>query len=87
MGCRVENRFPGVHRHPLVKSRRMNIRNEFKSKIEQWCQKQKNGAIKDAVESNVRAICSYAGCEVMELNVQPDHVHLMVLIWDLCQCC
>jgi putative transposase len=26
------------------------------------------------------AICGYAGCEVVELNIQPDHVHLVVMV-------
>jgi putative transposase len=39
-----------------------------------------HGAVKEAVEAGVQAICGYAGCEVVELNVQPDHVHLVVLI-------
>ena len=38
------------------------------------------GAVKEAVESGVLAICSYAGCEVIEMNVQPDHVHLVIMI-------
>jgi putative transposase len=28
----------------------------------------------------IQAICGYAGCEVVELNVQRDHVHRMVMI-------
>ena len=28
----------------------------------------------------VQAICGYAGCEVLELDVQPNHVHLVVMI-------
>ena len=39
-----------------------------------------HGAVKEAVEVGVRAISGYAGCEVVELNVQPDHVHLVVMI-------
>ena len=39
-----------------------------------------HGAVKEAAESGVQAICGYARCEVMELNVQPDHVHLVVMI-------
>ncbi|HDR47187.1 MAG TPA: IS200/IS605 family transposase, partial [Geoalkalibacter subterraneus] len=31
------------------------------------------GQLKAAVESGIHAICGYAGCEVVELNVQPDH--------------
>jgi putative transposase len=38
------------------------------------------GAIKEAVEKGIQAICGYAGCEVMELNVQKDHVHLVLMI-------
>ena len=26
--------------------------------------------------NGIEAICGYAGCEVTELNVQKDHVHL-----------
>lgn len=36
--------------------------------------------IKEAAESGIQAICGYAGCEVVELNVQKDHVHLIVMI-------
>jgi len=35
------------------------------------------GAVKEAAETGIRAICGYAGCEVVELNVQTDHVHLV----------
>ena len=28
----------------------------------------------------IHAICGFSGCEVVELNVQQDHVHLLVLI-------
>jgi len=38
------------------------------------------GSVKEAAEAGVQAICGYAGCEVMELNVQPDHVHLVLMI-------
>ena len=37
------------------------------------------GRIRDAVERGVRAICGYKGCEVVELNIQADHVHLIML--------
>lgn len=36
--------------------------------------------IREACESGIQAICGFAGCEVVELNVQPDHVHLVVMI-------
>jgi putative transposase len=29
--------------------------------------------------SGIEAICGYAGCEVNELNVQRDHVHLVIM--------
>ena len=39
-----------------------------------------HGAVKEAAESGIQGICGYAGCEVVELNVQPDHVHLVVMV-------
>jgi putative transposase len=36
--------------------------------------------LKEAVEAGIQAICGYTGCEVVELNVQVDHVHLVVMI-------
>ena len=38
------------------------------------------GSVKVALESGIQAICGFAGCEVVELNVQPDHVHLVMMI-------
>jgi putative transposase len=38
------------------------------------------GAIRDAVHDGIQAICGFAGCEVVELNVQKDHVHLLAMI-------
>ena len=38
------------------------------------------GAIREAATGAIQAICGYAGCEVVELNVQRDHVHLVVMI-------
>ena len=38
------------------------------------------GSVRQAAEDWVQAICGYAGCEVVELNVQPDHVHLVLMI-------
>ncbi len=37
-------------------------------------------AVKDMVEKDIRTLCEWKGCEVEELNVQEDHVHLMVSI-------
>jgi putative transposase len=36
--------------------------------------------VKEAAEVGIQAICGFAGCEVMELNVQREHVHLVVMI-------
>ena len=36
--------------------------------------------VRDAVHGAIQAICGYAGCEVIELNVKRDHVHLIVMI-------
>ena len=38
------------------------------------------GAIAEEVERSVRHFCGEKGCEVVELNVQEDHVHLIVLV-------
>ena len=37
------------------------------------------GKIADLVEHGVRAFTKQFGAEVIELNVQPDHVHLLVM--------
>ncbi len=39
-----------------------------------------HGKIRDSVDRGIRAICGYKDCEVVELNVQPDHVHLIVMV-------
>ena len=33
-----------------------------------------------SVEEGIQAICGYASCEVVEMNVRRDHVHLIVMI-------
>ena len=38
------------------------------------------GALREAAASGIEAICGFAGCEVVELNVQPDHVHLVMMV-------
>jgi putative transposase len=38
------------------------------------------GAIKEMVDHDIRMYCEWKGCEVEELNVQTDHVHLVVSI-------
>lgn len=39
-----------------------------------------NGKIKTEVESCIRNFASQKGCIVEELNVQEDHIHLLVLV-------
>jgi len=36
--------------------------------------------VADAVEDKIKVICSWKEVEVVELNVQPDHVHLVCSI-------
>ena len=38
------------------------------------------GPIGVAVDESIQAICGYAGAEVVEMNVQEDHVHLIVMV-------
>ena len=38
------------------------------------------GEVARSVHSGIQAICGFAGCEVVELNVQKDHVHLLVMV-------
>ena len=38
------------------------------------------GAVRDAVEGAIQAICGFASCVVVEMNVQRDHVHVVVRI-------
>ena len=38
------------------------------------------GAIKELVEQDIRMLCEWKGCIVEELNVQEDHVHLLVSV-------
>ncbi|MVM33621.1 IS200/IS605 family transposase [Spirosoma sp. HMF4905] len=40
--------------------------------------------IADMVEDKIRTVCSWKEVEVLELNVQPDHVHLMCSIPPKC---
>ena len=36
--------------------------------------------VKELVESDIRMLCEWKRCEIMEMNVQTDHVHLVVSI-------
>ena len=38
------------------------------------------GAIKTLVEVDMRMLCEWKQCEIQELNVQEDHIHLVVSI-------
>ena len=49
-----------------------------------WCPKYRyrilEGQVGQAVENFIRAFSEQQECEIVELNVQPDHVHLLVMI-------
>lgn len=49
-----------------------------------WCLKYRfrilTGIVKDLVEHDIRMLCEWKGCDIEELNVQPDHIHLLVSI-------
>ena len=38
------------------------------------------GLIKELVEQDIRILCDWKSCELEELNVQTDHIHLLVSI-------
>lgn len=38
------------------------------------------GEVKTLIEHDIKMLCEWKGCEVVELNVQPDHVHIVVSI-------
>ena len=38
------------------------------------------GPLKDAAEKGIHAIAGYCGCEVLELNVQKDHIHVVAMV-------
>ena len=38
------------------------------------------GPIGDAVYKGIHAICGYSGAEVVEMNVQKDHIHLIAMV-------
>lgn len=38
------------------------------------------GTIRSLVERDIRSLCEWKGCEVQELNIQEDHVHLLVSV-------
>ena len=38
------------------------------------------GVVKELVDHDIRMLCEWKGCIVEELNVQEDHVHLLVSV-------
>ena len=38
------------------------------------------GDIKNLVEDDIKKLCEWKKCEVVELNVQEDHIHLLVSV-------
>ena len=36
--------------------------------------------VKELVEHDIRILCEWKNCELEELNIQPDHIHLLVSI-------
>ena len=36
------------------------------------------GVIKDLVESDIKKLIGWKGCEILELSVQSDHIHLVI---------
>ena len=38
------------------------------------------GGIKELLESDIRMFCEWKQCEILELNVQCDHIHLLVSV-------
>jgi putative transposase len=50
-----------------------------------WCPKRRRPVLKDAIavdfEAITREICDTQGWEILELAVQPDHIHLFVRVW------
>ena len=38
------------------------------------------GDLKDLIEEDIRKLCEWKGCEVVELSVQEDHIHLLVSV-------
>ena len=38
------------------------------------------GEIKDYVEKKIRTICDWKRVEILEMTIQPDHIHMVVII-------
>ena len=48
--------------------------------VPKYCYQILNGPVRDAMHEGIHSICSYTGCEITEMNVQRDHVHLVVMV-------
>lgn len=50
-----------------------------------WCPKRRKSVLVGAVAEDCRAFitekCSEKGWDILELAIQPDHVHLFVRVW------
>jgi len=38
------------------------------------------GVVKELIEQDIRMLCEWKNCEIEEMNVQQDHIHLIVSI-------
>ncbi len=38
------------------------------------------GQIRDLLNQDIRMLCEWQGCEISELNIQEDHIHLVVSV-------
>ena len=49
-----------------------------------WCPKYRfrvlTGIVKDLVEHDMKMLADWKGSEVIELNVQPDHIHMVISV-------
>jgi len=50
-----------------------------------WCPKRRRAVLKAGIaldfENITREVCDTQGWEILELAIQPDHVHLFVRVW------
>jgi putative transposase len=50
-----------------------------------WCPKRRRKVLKDAItadfEAITREVCTTKGWEIIELAIQPDHLHLFIRVW------
>ncbi len=42
--------------------------------------KMMEGKLKEFIEDNIRMLCEWKRAEILELNVQPDHVHIVIFL-------